>query len=180
MEIINEVEEKMLSAIDHLANDFNKVHTGRANPSMLDGVEVSAYGSNVPLNQVAMISVPEARQLLVKPFDPNTIKDLEKAITEANLGFNPDNDGEMLRINIPQLTEEKRKSFVKDVKKYGEDAKIAIRNARKDANNKVKKTDDLSNDEKKIAEDNIQELTTKYNKEIEEKVEQKEKEVMTV
>lgn len=180
MEILTNTELKMNQAIGKLNDNFAKVSAGRANPVMLNKVLVEAYGAKTPISQVATISVPEARQLLVKPFDPNMLKDVEKAIMEADLGFNPTNDGEMLRIMIPQLTEEKRKLYVKDVKKYGEDAKITIRNIRKDSNNSVKKDDNLSTDEVKNGENQIQKMTEKFNKEIDDLVSKKEKELMTV
>ncbi len=178
--MINEFKTKLENVINHLDKDLSKLRTGRANPAMLDNVLVSAYGSSMPLANVAMISVPEARQLLVKPFDPNTIGDIEKAILDANLGFNPTNDGETLRITIAQLTEELRRDIVKDAKKVGENAKISIRNARKDALDTVKKNIELTEDEKKGLETNIQNLVNDYNKKVEDVVKTKEAEIMTI
>lgn len=174
------VEDKMIKTIEHLQNDLNRIRTGRANPAMLDPVTVSAYGSVMPLNQVAMISVPEARQLLVKPYDPSTLKDIEKAIADANLGLNPVNDGETLRITIAQLTEETRKLLVKDAKKIGENNKISIRNIRKEANDNLKKDSDLTEDEKKSLEKQVQQLTDKYNQKVDEVLSAKEKEILTI
>ncbi len=178
--MINEFKTKLNGAMDHLDRDLGKLRTGRANPAMLDSVLVSAYGSKMPLGNVAMISIPEARQLLVKPFDPNTIGDVEKAILDANLGFNPSNDGETLRINIPQLTEELRRDIVKDAKKAGENSKITIRNIRKDAMDAVKKDAELTDDQKKSLESNIQDLVNEYNKKVDDIVKAKEADIMTI
>ncbi|WOO87365.1 ribosome recycling factor [Mollicutes bacterium LVI A0039] len=178
--MINEFKMKLSGAIEHLDRDLNKLRTGRANPTMLDGVLVSAYGSKMPLANVAMISIPEARQLLVKPFDPNTIGDVEKAILDANLGLNPTNDGETLRITIPQLTEELRRDIVKDAKKAGENSKITIRNIRKDAMDDVKKDAELTEDQKKSMEANIQDLVNEYNKKVDDIVKAKEADIMTI
>lgn len=178
--MINEFKTKLNGALDHLDRDLGKLRTGRANPAMLDGVLVEAYGSKMPLENVAMISIPEARQLLVKPFDPNTIGDVEKAIDAANLGFNPSNDGETLRISIPQLTEEIRRDIVKDAKKAGENAKITIRNIRKDAMDAIKKDAELTDDQKKNLESNVQDLVNEYNKKVDEVVKAKEADIMTI
>lgn len=178
--MINELKTKLNGAMDHLDRDLNILRTGRANPAMLDNVLVEAYGSKMPLANVAMISIPEARQLLVKPFDPNTIGDIEKAIEAANLGFNPTNDGETLRISIPQLTEELRRDIAKDAKKAGENTKIAIRNIRKDAMDAIKKDAELTDDQKKSLEANVQDLVNEYNKKVEEVVKAKEAEIMTI
>ncbi len=178
--MINEFKTKLNGAIDHLERDLDKLRTARANPVMLDGVQVDAYGSKMPLANVAMISVPEARQLLVKPFDPNTIGDVEKAILDANLGFNPTNDGETLRITIPQLTEELRRDIVKDAKKAGENTKISIRNLRKDAMDAIKKDAELTDDAKKSLETNVQDLVNDFNKKVDETVKTKEAEIMKI
>ncbi len=174
------VEEKMEKAVESLKTELAKVRTGRANPSMLEGVFVEAYGQQTPINQVAMVSVPEARQLLIKPFDPSLIQEVEKGINNANLGLNPSNDGTQIRLNIPALTEETRKKYAKDVKAIGEDHKVRIRNARQDANNAIKKSTELTDDEKKQVETSVQDLTNKYNKEIDTLVANKEQEVMTI
>lgn len=178
--MINEFKTKLNGTLDHLDRDLNKLRTGRANPAMLDGVLVEAYGSKMPLANVAMISIPEARQLLVKPFDPNTIGDVEKAIEAANLGFNPTNDGETLRISIPQLTEELRRDIAKDAKKAGENAKISIRNLRKDVMDAIKKDTELTDDQKKGLETNVQDLVNEYNKKVDEVIKAKEAEIMTI
>ncbi len=177
---IKVVEEKMLKAIESLKVELSKVRTGRANPSMVDGVFVEAYGTPTPMNQVAMISVPEARQLLIKPFDPSLVEAIERAINNSNLGLNPSSDGHQIRLNIPALTEETRKQYAKDVKSIGEDHKVRIRNARQDANNAIKKSTELTDDEKKQTESTVQDLTNNFNKEIDSLVKAKEEEVMTI
>lgn len=177
---IKAIETKMNKAIDSLKHELTKVRTGRANPAMVEGVVVEAYGAPTPINQVAMITVAEARQLLIKPFDPSLIQEVEKGINNANLGLNPSSDGQQIRLNIPALTEETRKKYAKDVKAIGEDHKVRIRNARQDANNDIKKSDELTDDEKKSLEASVQELTNKFNKEIDSLVSAKEQEVMTI
>jgi len=177
---IKEYEEKMSKVIEHLESEFTKIRTGRANPKMLDGVKIEAYGSLSPLVHAATISVPEAQQLLIKPFDPSQLDAIEKGINEANLGVNPTNDGESIRISIPSLTEETRKELTKDVKAIGEDHKVHIRSIRQDANNHIKKNDELTDDEKKSLEENVQNMTNDFNKKIEEIVKKKEEDVMTI
>ncbi len=174
------IKKQMEEALSHLEGEFSKIRTGRANPAMLDVVKVEAYGNLTPLNQVAMISVPEATQLVVKPYDPSIMKELEEGIAKANLDVNPVNDGEVIRINVPALTEETRKTFVKEAKAKAEEGKVAIRNIRKDANNKIKKNDELTEDDKKSQENKVQEFTDQFNKKIEEKLSEKEKEIMTI
>ncbi len=178
--MINEFKTKLNGAMDHLDRDLGKLRTGRANPAMLDSVLVTAYGSKMPLANVAMISIPEARQLLVKPFDPNTIGDIEKAIVDANLNLNPTNDGEVLRITIPQLTEELRRDIAKDAKKAGENSKISIRNIRKDAMDAIKKDAELTDDQKKGLESDVQDLVNEFNKKVDEVVKAKEADIMTI
>lgn len=177
---IKTIETNMNKAIESLKHELTKVRTGRANPAMVEGVVVTAYGAPTPINQVAMITVAEARQLLIKPFDPSLIQEVEKGINNANLGLNPSSDGQQIRLNIPALTEETRKKYAKDVKAVGEDHKVRIRNSRQDANNEIKKSDELTDDEKKSLEANVQELTNKFNKEIDSLVNAKEEEVMTI
>ena len=177
--IILEAEEKFQKAIENLEKRFTTVRAGRANPSSLDGVHVEYYGSPTPLKQLATISVPEARQLLIKPFDRSCLVAIEKAIFESNLGYTPNNDGETIRIIIPALTEERRKELVKQVKAMGEEAKIAIRNIRHDANENIEK-EEISEDEQKALTNDVQELVNKYNKLVEEKTKEKEEELMTV
>jgi ribosome recycling factor len=178
-----ELEDAMGKAIKSLKTQFTKVRTGRASASVLDGVVVDYYGSPTPIKQVGQISTPEARLLQIQPFDKTIISEIEKAIINANLGLTPGNDGNFIRIQFPALTEEKRKDIVKSVKKMGEDAKIAIRNARRDQNEVVKKAEkakEISEDDSKKFQDEIQKVTDNYTKEVDELVASKEKELMTV
>ncbi len=177
---LDKIKTLMEEAISHMEVEFTKVRTGRANPAMLDDVTVEAYGNQTPLNQVALISVPEARQLLVKPFDPSLLKEIEAGINKAELGINPTNDGQNIRINIPALTEETRKELTKETKSIAEQAKVAIRNIRKNANNDVKKSDDLTDDEKKSLENDVQNLTNEFNDKIDSLLEAKNKDIMTI
>ena len=178
-EILTETELEMETAIESMEKRFNNVRAGRANPSILDGVFVSYYGVDTPLKQLANISIPEARQLMIKPFDKSCLGAIEKAIYEANVGLTPNNNGEMIILNIPALTEETRKDYVKQVKSIAEDARINLRNARQDANNKIKKSE-MTEDEQKSGLDDIQELINKYNKTVDDKLKAKEEELMTV
>lgn len=178
-EILIETESRMESAIESLIKRFTNIRAGRANPAILDGILVSYYGTDTPLKQLANISIPEARQLMIKPFDKSLLAAIEKAIYEANIGLTPNNNGEMIILNIPALTEETRKEYVKQAKSIGEEAKIALRNIRQDANNDIKKLE-LPEDESKSLMDEIQELINKYNKIVEEKTKEKENELMTV
>lgn len=177
--VINEVKEKMEKALASYDNRLKTVRAGRANPSSLDGVVVSYYGVMTPLKQLATISVPEATQLLIKPFDKGCLKDIEKAIFESNLGYTPNNDGESIRIVIPALTEERRKELTKQVKSIAEDAKVSIRNIRHDGIDEAKKLE-ISEDEEKGIEKEIQDLVNLYNKKIEENLKEKEQELLTV
>lgn len=176
---IEEAETKMKKAIENMEARFTNVRAGRANPAMLNGINVMYYGASTPLNTVANITVPEARQLFIKPFDKSLVKEIEKAIHEANLGITPTNNGEMVILTIPELNEERRKDYVKQVKGMGEDAKVALRNAREDARNQVKKAE-LPEGEEDMYNEEIQELITKYNKLVDEKVKEKETELMSV
>lgn len=178
-EFINEVENKMKGALNNLEKRFTTVRAGRANPSSLDGVSVDYYGSMTPLKSLATISIPEATQLLIKPFDRGCLNDIEKAIIAANLGYNPSNDGETIRIVIPALTEERRKELTKQVKAMAEDAKVVIRNIRHEANEKIEKME-LSEDEEKGMMKDVQDLVNEYNKDIDNLYKDKEKELMTV
>lgn len=179
MNYLDEVEFKMEEAIENLDKRLTTVRAGRANPHMLNGIMVEYYGTMSPINSVANITVHEARQLFIKPFDRSTLKNIEKAIQEANLGVNPTNNGEMIIITLPELSEDRRREYVKQAKAMGEEAKIALRNIRQDGNSKVK-ADELPEDqEKKILED-IQELIGKYNKIVDEKIKEKEAELMEV
>lgn len=178
-EVINLTEEKMNKTLDNLEHRFVTVRAGRANPSSLDGITADYYGSPTPLKQLATISVPEARQLLIKPFDRSCLGAIEKAIFESNLGYTPNNDGETIRIIIPVLTEERRKELTKQVRAMAEDAKVSIRNIRHDANEDIEK-EEISDDEQKNLQNRVQDLVNKYNKLIDEKTKEKENELMTV
>ena len=178
-DILLECESRMEEAIDALEKRFINVRAGRANPSMLDGVMVEYYGVPTPLKQHANISVPEARQLSIKPFDKGILGDIEKAIFEANIGITPNNNGEVIFLVIPALTEERRKELVKQVKQISEEGKTALRNIRQDANNDIKKLK-LPEDIEKNGNEEVQDLINKYNKMIEEKLKEKEQELMTI
>jgi ribosome recycling factor len=182
-EIELDVEERFGKCIDSLSKNLLSIRTGRANPSILDLVMVEYYGCPTKLNQMASISVPNSQQLSVEPFDKSTLGDVERAIIEANLGLNPNNDGSVIRINIPAITEERRKELLKSCKAMGEDGKVAIRNVRRDGVDAVKKMEkagDISEDESKGVQDSIQKITDKYVKEVDTIISKKEKEVMTV
>ena len=177
--ILEEVELKMNMAIESLEKRFLNVRAGRANPSMLDGVMVEYYGVPTPIRQLANISVPEARQLCIKPFDKSALNAIEKAIFEANLGVTPNNNGETVFIVIPALTEDRRKEFVKQVKSMAEEGKIALRNIRQEGNADIKALE-LPEDEEKRGNERVQELINKYNKIVDEKLKEKEEELMTI
>lgn len=178
-EILLDVTEKLDKTIENLEKKFTTVRTGRANPSSLDGVAVEYYGAMTPLKQLATISVPEARQLLIKPFDKSCLGAIERAILSSNLGYNPGNDGETIRIVIPELTEDRRRELVKQVKALSEEAKVAVRNIRHDGMENIEKCE-LPEDEEKGAEKEIQDLVNEYNKKIETKLKEKEQELLTV
>lgn len=180
MDFIDECEMNMMKAIENLEARLITVRAGRANASMLNGIMVEYYGTPTPINQVANITVPEARQLFIKPFDRSIIKDIERAINEANIGITPTNNGEIVILTVPQLTEETRRTYVKQVDEMGEQAKIALRNARQDANNDIKKDEELTEDDKKRCQEDVQELINKYNKIVDEKIDEKTKELMSV
>ena len=177
--VMLELTEKMDKAIEALEKKFATVRAGRANPSSLDGVMVEYYGSMTPLKQLATISVPEARQLLIKPFDKGALSAIEKAILTSNLGYNPGNDGETIRIVIPELTEERRRELVKQVKALSEDAKVTVRNIRREGLESVEKLE-LPEDQEKGMEKDIQDIVNEYNKKIETKLKEKEQELLTV
>ncbi|RHS96459.1 ribosome recycling factor [Erysipelatoclostridium sp. AM42-17] len=177
--ILDDTQERMTKAIDAFRRELQTVRTGRANPAMLDRVMVNYYDTPTPINQIAGISVVEGRQLVIKPYDRTVLKDLEHAIYESDLGLTPQNDGELIRIMVPALTEERRKEFAKNVWKFAENAKVAIRNIRRDANDEIKKCDG-SEDEIKSGQDRVQKLTDKFVKEIDEIAKEKEKDIMTV
>lgn len=178
-EILLETEEKMETAISNMEKRFLNIRAGRANPAILNGVMVQYYGVDTPLVQLATISIPEARQLSIKPFDKSTIGAIEKAIYEANIGLTPNNNGEVIILNIPALTEETRRDYVKQAKSIAEDAKIALRNIRQDANNNIKKLE-LPEDDIKNGQDEVQELIQKFNTIVDAKSKEKETELMTV
>ena len=182
-EILSKVDEKMKKSITVLKSDLASLKAGRANPTMLDRIEVEYYGSMMPINQVANVSAPEPRILTIAPWEKSTLKAIEKAILKSDLGINPSNDGSIIRLVVPELTEETRKNLVKTVKKYGEETKVAVRSVRRDANDKVKalkKNSEISEDEEKKAEDDIQKVTDGHIKEIDKIVEAKEKEIMSI
>ena len=178
-DILLETESRMEGTIDNLDKRLLNIRAGRANPAILDGVVVNYYGVDTPLKQLANISIPEARQLSIKPFDRNCLGAIEKGIYEANIGLTPNNNGEIIILNIPALTEETRREYVKQAKSIAEDAKIALRNIRQEANNDVKKLE-IPEDDIKYATDEIQELIVKYNKVVDEKLAIKEKELLSI
>lgn len=178
-EILTDTELSMNMAIETMEKRFLNIRAGRANPAILDKVMVSYYGVDTPLKSLANISIPEARQLCIKPFDKSCLGAIEKAIYTAEIGLTPNNNGETVILNIPVLTEETRKMYVKDAKTIAEEAKIALRNIRQDSNNKIKKLD-VSEDEMKSGNEEVQELINKYNKIVDDKFKVKEQELMTV
>ena len=178
--ILDSAKESMENSLVHLDRSFLNIRAGKASPAMLGGVKVDYYGSQTPLSQVANINVPDARTLTVSPWEKNMLQPIEKAIMIANLGFNPMNNGENIIINIPVLTEERRRDLVKQAKAEAEDAKIGIRNARKDANTDIKKLEGLSEDIVKSAEQDVQNLTDGYIKKVDELLSIKEAEIMKV
>ena len=176
---MDSAEKKMRQTIESLKSKLLNIRAGRANPAMLNGVMVSYYGTPTPIQSVANITVPEAKQLFIKPYDRSTLKDIERAINEANLGIAPTNNGEMIILTIPDLTEERRREYVKQAKAVGEEAKVALRNIRQDANNEIKKCE-YPEDEEKMYLDEIQELIAKYNKLVDDEIREKEQELMQV
>lgn len=181
-ERIQKYEEKMKKTLASLESELVTIRAGRANPHILDKLAVDYYGAPTPLQQVANITVPEARMIQIQPWESSLIKGIEKAILTSDLGLNPSNDGKVIRLVFPELTEERRKELVKDVKKKGEAAKVAVRNIRRDANDAFKKLakQDVSEDEIKELEEKIQKITDKYIKEVDAAVDAKSKEIMTV
>ncbi len=175
-------DEKMKKAVDFLASDYQAIRAGRANPHILDKITVDYYGQPTPLQQVGNITVPEARILQIAPWEKSLIKNIEKALLASDVGITPSNDGQVVRLVFPELTEERRKDLVKDVKKKGEDAKVAVRNIRRDGNDAFKKLakTEISEDEIKGLEDELQKITDKYIKDISDMIDAKSKEIMTV
>lgn len=179
----NECQEKMKKSVDSLLHDFGQLKAGRANPAILDKITVDYYGAATPIPQIGSVSVPEARTLVIQPWDASILGEIEKAILKADIGINPTNDGKVIRLNFPTLTEERRKELVKDVHKLSENAKVAIRNIRRDAMDKykdLKKKSEITEDDLKSCEKDIQDLTDKFSKEIDSYTADKEKEIMTV
>lgn len=175
----NDVKVKMEKVIENLEVRFTTVRAGRANPNILNGVMVEYYGVPTPINAVATVSVPEARQLMIKPFDKSLLKEIEKAIYAAELGMAPNNNGEVIFLTVPELTEETRKNYVKQVKDMAEEARIALRNVRQDFNNSIKKSE-MSEDEEKRSLEVVQKLIDKYNDLVETKFKEKEKELLSI
>ena len=182
-EALRSYEDRTNKAIDSMESDFNTIRVGRANPHILDNVRVDYYGTETPIQQVGNITVPEARLLMITPWETPMLKKIEKAIQIANIGINPTNDGKSIRLVFPELTEENRRDKSKEIKKMGESAKVAIRNIRRDGNDEMKKlskTEDISEDSVKDLQDQLQKLTDKYIKKVDEAAAAKEKEIMTV
>ena len=177
--ILEETKEKMDKSIEAYKRDLATVRTGRANPTMLDRVMVMYWGEKTPLNQVAGISVVEGRQLLIKPYDKGTLRDIEHGVYEAELGLTPQNDGEVIRINVPPLTEERRKEYVKVAKKFAEEAKVALRNIRRSANDDIAKAG-LTEDEEKHGKEKVQKLTDEFIKKVDDAVKAKSEEIMSI
>jgi ribosome recycling factor len=183
MSEIKEFEDKMNKSVEALLEDYTSIRAGRANPHILDKIKVDYYGTPTSLQQVANISVPEARMIQIQPWEASLIKDIEKAILVSDLGITPNNDGKVIRLVFPELTEDRRKELAKDVKKKGDNAKVAIRNIRRDANDAFKKMNkggELSDDELKSKEEEVQKLTDKYVANIDKAIEDKTKEILTV
>lgn len=180
---IKNAEKRMKKAIESIKTRFSSVRTGRASPSLLEGIKADYYGSKTPINQMATISVPEPRLIAIQPWDKTAIKEIEKAIVEANIGLNPNVDKNVIRLVIPELTEERRKDLVRHVHNLTEEGRVAIRNIRRDANNAIRKLEkkgEISEDERYFYEDEIQEFTDEYIEEIDELLEEKEEEIMEV
>lgn len=180
---LNNIEEKMNKTISVLQENLSEVRAGRANPAILNKITVSYYGVPTPINQVAGISVPEARLIVIQPWDGSVLKEIERAILASDIGITPNNDGKVIRLNFPELNEERRKELVKDIKKMGEEAKVAVRQVRRDGLDEFKKQQKdslITEDDLKQAEDQVQKLTDKYVEEIDKLTEVKEKEVMTL
>lgn len=180
MSYMDVMNDKMSKAVEALESNLKSIRTGRANPTILDRVELEYYGSMTPLNQLSSISVVEGRQLMIKPFDRNMLKEIERAVAMADLGLVPQNDGSVIRIMIPALTEDRRKELSKDAHKMGEEAKIAIRNIRRDATNAAKKDAELTEDLKKQAQDDIQKATDQFTAKVDKIVDEKCKDIMSV
>ena len=178
-----EIKEKMTKTIDNLTEKLSEVRAGRANPAILNKIKVDYYGVPTPISQVAGISVPEARLIVIQPWDANILKEIEKEILKSDIGINPNNDGKVIRLAFPELNEERRKELVKEIKKYAEDAKVVIRNIRRDGIDKAKamqKDGEITEDELKVAENEIQKITDKNVEEVDKIVASKETEIMSI
>ena len=181
--MLTQYEEKMQKSVENLEAEYATIRAGRANPNILNKIKVEYYGVPTPMQQLANITVPEARTLVIAPWEPSLVKEIEKAIMNSDLGITPNNDGRNIILNFPELTEDRRKELVKDIKKKGEGAKVAIRNIRRDANDAIKKlqkANEITEDQQADGEDQIQKLTDKYIAVIDKSVEAKTKEIMTV
>ena len=174
------IELMMMQALEVMDNRLSSIRAGRANPALLNGIMVAFYGNPTPIQSVANINVPEAKTLMIKPFDKSCLKDIVKAIQEANLGINPTDNGECVILTIPQLTEERRKEYVKQAKQVAEDAKVAIRKVRQEANDDIKKDDSIPEDIEKSMLDEVQKLTNEYTKKVDEKLKEKEDELLAI
>ena len=178
-----DVEEKMKKSVSVFVENLESIRAGRANPKVLNKINIEYYGTPTPISQVASVSVPEARLIVIQPWDKSLLQEIEKEIQKSDIGINPINDGNVIRLSFPELTEERRKELVKDIKKMVEEAKVAIRNIRRDSIDQFKqkeKASEITEDDLSLAEDEIQKLTDKYNKEIDAEFEKKEKEVMSI
>ncbi|HRJ28766.1 MAG TPA: ribosome recycling factor [Cyclobacteriaceae bacterium] len=177
---LEDAKESMNKALNHVGHELTKIRAGKANPSMLDGIQVSYYGNMTPLNQVSSLTTPDARTIFIKPWEKNIIQEIEKAIRDANLGLNPQNDGQQVIVNIPMLTEERRKQLVKQVGQECEHGRVSVRNIRKDTNEHLKKIKGASEDDIKDAEATVQKLTDEFISKIDALLKKKEAEIMTV
>ncbi len=176
----DEIELEMMAALEVMDSRLSSIRAGRANPSMVNGIMVEYYGTPTPLQSLANMTVPEARTLMIKPFDKSCVKDIVKAIQEANLGINPTDNGEAVILTVPQLNEERRRDYVKQAKQISEDAKVALRKVRQEAREAIEKDESIPEDEEKRMQDEIQKLINDYNKKVEDKLAEKEEELMTV
>lgn len=179
----NIIKERMNKSVENLSEKFSEIRAGRANPAILNKIKIDYYGTPTPVNQVAGISVPEARLIVIQPWDLSVLKEIEKAILASDIGINPNNDGKVIRLTFPELTEERRKEIVKDIKKQAEDAKVAVRNVRRDGIDIVKKSlkdSEITEDEEKQAENKVQDFTDKAIGEIDKMLENKEREILSV
>jgi len=180
---LDEIKGRMEKAIDAYKRELSRLRTGRASVALLDGITINYYGAATPIDQTSQVSVPEARQLVIKPYDKTILGDIEKAITAANIGLNPNNDGELIRLNIPALTEETRKDLAKKIKGFSEDGKVAVRNVRRDANDTIKKAEkakEITEDDVKSYESDVQKLTDDFIKQIDTLAAEKEKDIMAM